>query len=61
MKKKINIGSGLSWDYDNWEVLDNGFGDYKETWQNKASGILSLNQILCWLILESVLSDVNSR
>ena len=33
--KKINIGSGLSWYYDNWEVLDNGSGDYKETWQNK--------------------------
>ena len=33
--KKINIGSGLSWHYTGWEILDNGPGSYKEKWKNK--------------------------
>lgn len=35
MKKKINVGSGLSWKFKNWETLDNGSGKYKEKWQHK--------------------------
>ena len=35
LMKKINIGSGSSWYHENWEVLDNGPGDYNKKWQNK--------------------------
>ena len=35
MKKKINIGSGSTWFYKGWEILDNGPGDYSQRWKNK--------------------------
>ena len=35
MKRKINIGSGLSWRFKNWEILDNGPGKYKEKSNHK--------------------------
>jgi len=33
--KKINVGAGSSWYYQNWEILDNGPGNYKAKWKNK--------------------------
>jgi ubiquinone/menaquinone biosynthesis C-methylase UbiE len=34
MQKKINIGAGSRWFKDGWEILDNGSGKFKESWQH---------------------------
>lgn len=34
--RKINVGAGEGWYRENWEVLDNGPGDYSPWWRHRA-------------------------